>query len=206
MADVTVKIITPAISFAFMTLAELKVALGSPVGTPSSDAQWQFLIEANSQTIAELCQRTFAREEVEESWREIINNRIHLTHWPVKKADIQSVSSNGVDQLDWELEEASGKLQFFDQSEPITVHYTGGYVLPEEAPVPLKHATVLMSANWKAQLQMVQVTGVRMLSHKDSRVMFHTPPTANTTGSAASATGLPPAVEAILSIYTRFWS
>lgn len=205
MADVTVKIIKPATSFTFMTLAELKTALGNPTGTPASDAQWQWLIESNSATISELCNRVFAQEEVEESWREIINNRVHLTHWPVKEADIVSVTSNGVDQIGWELEEASGKLQLFEQSEPVIVHYTGGFLLPEESPMPLKHALVLLSASWKAMLQMVQVTGVRMIAHKESRVMFHAPVSTATT-AASSSGGIPPAVETILTQYMRLWS
>ena len=208
MADVTVKIITPATSFAFMTLDELKVALGAPSGTTTTDEQWQWMIEVNSATIAEMCNRVFAKEEVQESWREIVNNRVHLTHWPVKEADIVSVTSHGDDQIDWELEETTGKLQFFNQSEPITVHYTGGFELPDEAPMPLKQATVLMAANWKAQLAMVQVTGVRMISHKESRVMFHSPTSGGSSGGsggAGSGGGVPPAVESILSQYTRFW-
>ena len=204
MADVTVRVITPATSFAFMTLDELKVALGAPSGTTATDEQWQWMIEANSATIAEICNRVFAKEEVEESWRELVNNRIFLTHYPVKEADIQSVTSNGVDQIDWELEEASGKLQFFGRSEPVTVRYTGGFVLPDETPMPLKQAAVLMAANWKAQLAMVQVTGVRMIAHKEARVMFHTPSTGSTGGTTSSG-GVPPAVESILSQYTRFW-
>ena len=204
MADVTVNIITPATSFALMTLDELRVALGAPTGTPATDEQWQWMIDVNSATIAEVCNRVFAKEEVEESWREIVNNRVHLTHYPVKQADIVSVSSNGVDQIAWELEEATGKLQFFGQSEPITIHYTGGFDLPDEAPMPLKQATVMMAANWKAQLTMIQVTGVRMISHKEARVMFHTPSTGSS-GGGAGASGVPPAVESILSQYTRFW-
>lgn len=205
MADVTVKIITPATEFSFMTLDELKVALGAPTGTPATDAQWDWLIDVNSATIAEFCNRVFAKEEVEESWRELINHRVFLTHYPVKQADIQSVTTAGLDQLDWELEEASGKLSLFsNQSEPIIVTYTGGFVLPDEAPLPLKQALTLMAANWKAQLAMIQVTGVRMIAHKEARVMFHTP-TATAAGATGAHGGLPPAVESILSQYTRFW-
>jgi hypothetical protein len=205
MADVTVKIITPATSFALMTLDELKKALGAPTGTPATDEQWTWLIEANSATISELCNRVFAKEEVEESWRDLVNRRVFLTHYPVKEADIQSVTTNGTDRLDWELEEASGKLSIFtDRQEPIVVRYTGGFDLPDEAPMPLKQAAVLMSANWKAQLAMVQVTGVRMIAHKEARVMFHTPTTGGG-GGASSSGGVPPAVESILSQYTRFW-
>ena len=206
MADVTVKVITPATEFAFMTLDELKIALGAPTGTPASDAQWEWLIDVNSATIAEFCNRVFAKEEVEESWRELVNHRVFLTHFPVKEADIVSVSTAGYDRIDYELEEASGKLSIFtNTSEPVVVHYTGGFVLPDEAPLPLKQALTLMAANWKAQLAMVQVTGVRMIAHKEARVMFHTPTSGSTGGNTGPGAGLPTAVESLLTQYTKFW-
>jgi len=207
MADVTVKIITPATEFALMSLDELKIALGAPTGTPASDAQWEWLIDVNSATISELCNRVFAKEEVEETWRDVQNNqRIFLTHYPVAAADIVSVATNGGDRLDYELEETSGKLQIFTNwLEPVVVHYTGGFDLPDEAPMPLKQALTLMAANWKAQLAMVQVTGVRMIAHKEARVMFHTPTAGSTCGSTGPGAGLPAAIESILTQYTRFW-
>ena len=206
MANVTVKILTPATSFALMTLDELKIALGAPTGTTVSDQQWEWLIDANSATISELCNRVFASEEVEESWRDLVNRRVYLTHYPVKAADIQSVTTNGTDRLDYELEEASGKLSIFtDPAEPIVVTYTGGFELPDEAPMPLKQALTLMAANWKAQLAMVQVTGVRMIAHKEARVMFHTP-TTGAAGHTGPWAGIPPAAESILTQYCRFWA
>ena len=206
MADVTVNVITPATEFALMTVDEMKTALGGVTGTPATDAQWDWLIDVNSATISELCNRVFAKEEVEETWREVQNGqRIFLTHYPVKAADIQSVETNGGTRLDYELEEQSGKLQIFSNfREPIVVHYTGGFTLPDEAPLPLKQACVLMSATWKANLAMVQVTGVRMISHKEARVMFHTPTTGGQGGNSSTG-GVPPAVESILTQYTRFW-
>src|SRR5882672_4743043 len=206
MADVTVKILTPATVFDLMTLDELKQALGISVSTQVSDDQWEWLIESNSATIAELCNRVFAKEEVEESWRDLVNRRVFLTHYPVKAADIQSVTTNGNVRLDYELEEASGKLSIFtDQAEPIVVTYTGGFDLPDEAPMPLKQACILLSATWKAELAMVQVTGVRMIAHKESRVMFHTPTTGGTGGGTGRWSGVPPSVESILVQYTKFW-
>jgi hypothetical protein len=206
MADVTVKVITPATEFAFMTLDELKTALGAPSGTPATDAQWEWLIDVNSATISEICNRVFAKEEVQESWRDLVNRRVFLTHYPVKEEDIESVTTGGNVRLDYELEEASGKLSIFsDQTEPIVVHYTGGFLLPDEAPLPLKQALTLMAANWKAQLAMIQVTGVRMIAHKEARVMFHTPTASSTGGNTGSGAGLPTAVESILTQYTRFW-
>jgi hypothetical protein len=206
MADVTVKILTPATSFALMTLDELKTALAAPTGTQASDDQWQWLIDVNSATISELCNRVFAKEEVEETWRDVQNGqRIYLSHYPVVATDIESVTTNGGDRLDYELEETSGKLQIFTNwVEPVVVTYTGGFDLPDDAPMPLKQALTLLAATWKAQLAMVQVTGVRMIAHKEARVMFHTPATINP-GAGGAHPGIPPAVDTILSQYTRFW-
>ena len=208
MADVTVNVITPATSYALMSLAELKTALGIATVDPVSDAQWQWLIDTNSATISELCNRVFAKEEVEETWREVQNGqRIYLTHYPVVAADIESVTTAGTDRvaLDYELEEWSGKLQIFTNFfEPVVVTYTGGFDLPDDAPLPLKQALSLLTATWKAQLAMVQVTGVRMIAHKEARVMFHTP--ANIApGAGGTHPGIPPAVDSILMQYTRLW-
>src|SRR4029078_8778820 len=96
--------------------------------------------------------------------------------YPVKATDIQSVTTGGNDRIDYELEEASGKLQVSpDLREPRVVRYTGGFNLPDEAPLPLKQALTLLSANWKAQLAMVQVTGVRMSAHKGARAVVASP-------------------------------
>lgn len=201
MADVSVNVLTPATSFSLVTLAELKVALGGATGTAATDAQYQWLIDANSETVSDICTRVFAKERVVETWRDLVDRRVFLTHFPVKADDIESVTTAGLTQVGYELEEESGKLSLFaSQSEPIIITYTGGYELPDEAPLPLRQATVLLSATWKAQLAMVQVTGVRMIAHKEARVMFHTP-----TALASGAKGYPPAVDAILSAYTRYW-
>ena len=93
MADVTVNVITPADSYALMSLTELKTFLGVATSDPVSDAQWQMMIDTNSATISELCNRVFAKEEVEETWRDVQNGqRIYLTHYPVVAADIESVT------------------------------------------------------------------------------------------------------------------
>lgn len=208
MADVTVNVLTPATAFTLMTLAELKTALGIATNDPTTDAQWQWMLDVNSATISELCNRVFAKEEVEETWRDVQNGqRIFLTHYPVVPTDIESVTTGGISRiaLDYELEQASGKLQIFTNFiEPVVVTYTGGFVLPGEAPLPLKQALTLMAANWKAQLAMIQVTGVRMIAHKEARVMFHTP-TNLAPGAGGHHPGIPPAVDSILMQYTRLW-
>jgi hypothetical protein len=206
MADINVKILTPATSFALMTLAELKVALGIPTSNTTSDAQLQLMIDTSSATAARLCNRVFAKEKVLESWRCQQSRRTFLSHWPVKESDIESVTTNGFDNIDWELEEASGKLSIFsNRAEPIIVTYTGGYDLPTEAPPELKQAVTLMVATEKAELAAIAVTGIRMIAHKESRVMFHSPAKVGGAGGGPVGMGVMPAVEAILSHFMRPW-
>ena len=81
--------------------------------------------------------------------------------------------------------------------------YTGGFDLPTGAPEALKQATALMAGISKSEQTAAALTGVRMIAHKESRVMFH-PPTAaasaNSGGGSMSDT-----VTALLGHYVRHW-
>lgn len=220
MADVTVKVIVEATSFDFLTLDECKTYLGINKLDTSQDETLQMMISVNSAIIAELCNRTFARETVVETWREVFDGRVFLTHWPVKEEDITAVVPAGypytTDQ--YELEEASGKvsnvhvsgvLGFYDPEsahwdQSVIVAYTGGFVLPDEAPLPLKHATAMMVREDRIRNVTSQVAGIRQISHKEARVSFFDPnallvKTAGMPSQAQSAVG------ALLSHYTRHW-
>src|SRR5215471_11961627 len=94
MADRDVLVLTPATNFDLMTLQEAKTMLGMSLTDTSDDAQLQLFIDINSATVARLCNRTFAREEVSETWRELNGgHRIFLSHWPVLSSDIEDVES-----------------------------------------------------------------------------------------------------------------
>jgi hypothetical protein len=184
MVDIITKILTPATNFDLTTLAEMKVMLGIASTDTSSDAQIQVWITQYSDFIATRCNRVFAKEEVMETWRadpSHASNRIYLSHWPVKEADIESVECPRGSPLDgasgdWELEEKSGKLEIMPGlSDPIVVTYTGGYLLPDEAPPALEAAVELMIRAARAQAVAAAVAGIRSLSHKESRVMFFDP-------------------------------
>lgn len=206
MADVTVNILDAAESFALITLAELKLALGIAVGDTSSDAQLQFLIDTNSSVISTLTNRIFAREKVVETWRDLASRRLYLTHWPVALADIETVTTNGVDRIDFELEESSGKLSLFtDRNEPIIVTYTGGFNLPTEAPKALKQAAALLVGTSRAEQAAASLSGVRMIAHKESRVMFHSPTAGGSTSGGTSGTQARETVKDLLHHYTRQW-
>ena len=208
MADVTQIILTPAASHSLISLDELKTALGMPTGVGATDTQLQWLIDTQSAVIARICNRIFAKETLIERWRDLGDRRVYLTHWPVKQSDIARVTTNGADRLnDWELDEREGKLSIFTgRNEPIEVEYTGGYLLPDEAPLPLKQAVSLLVNTSKSEQAAASLSGVRMISHKESRVMFHSPTSGGGNGGATTSTSQSQAtVAALLGHYVKHW-
>jgi hypothetical protein len=183
MADISIKVITPATSYDLCTLDEIKVMLGIALTDTSEDALLQVWITQYSDMIATMCHRVFAYEEVTETWRgdtlpfDTDNGRIFLTHYPVADGDIQSVT--GPDGTDisggYELENKSGKIQFFNisWSEPIRITYSGGYVLPDDAPPALKQALGLLVQYARIWQTRALATGVRSISHRESRIQFY---------------------------------
>lgn len=217
MADRTIKVLEPADSFDFLTLEEAKVLLGMSPTDTTHDEQLTMMISIFSTTIATYCNRTFAREKVIETWREEYNGRLFLSHWPVKEEDIEQVAGGTDGEIllntAYELEEASGKLSFIangnpwgSQSSPwiwpTAVTYTGGYNLPEEAPLPLKQATTILIMDARVRLTQAQTAGIRQITHKESRIMFFDP-NALLVKTATHPVGISPAVDALLKHYIR---
>ena len=91
-------------------------------------------------------------------------------------------------------------------TEPVEIEYTGGYELPEESPLPLQQAVALMVSTSKAEQAAAALTGVRMISHKESRVMFHSPSSGGSTGgSSQTSSGVKDTVTALLGHYIKHW-
>jgi hypothetical protein len=198
MADVTIKVLTPATSFALLTLAELKTMLGIHAGDVSNDPQLQQWIDWYSATVSQITNRVFAREKVRETWRDTNDRRLFLSHWPVKEDDIESVLVGGGGTAVYELEEASGKVSLFGSyAAPIVVTYTGGFNLPDEAPNDLKNATAIMVRQEKSATQRDATAGIRSISHKDSRVMFFDPNAHLSGGGGAYVGGSTEAIRAV---------
>jgi len=209
MADRIIKVLTPADSYSLMTLDEAKMMLGLSLTDTAEDAQLQFFIDMNSATVMRLCNRIFAREEVREEWRELNGgHRIFPSHWPIKEEDVVSVESpegTVLDASQYELEEESGKIEVFGgMQEPVVVHYWGGYDLPEDAPLPLKRAVGMYNTQSRLTGSVGQLAGVRMLSHKDSRVMYHDPTKLLTAALGAAGTPIQSSVMSILSHYIHY--
>jgi hypothetical protein len=218
MADITVKILEPATSDALVSLDEAKVFLGISAADTSSDAQLQMAIDWNSSTIAELCNRpgtTFGYQKVRETWRCMApiccpdgSCRIYLTAWPVLEVDIESVVTGGYTLLpeDYELEEESGKLTLFGGcTDEIVVVYSGGFKLPEESPNALKQALGLLARSSRTEAAAEATSGVRMIAHKESRIMFHPPAKGTTSSSSGSTSGATQQVKGLLTNYIRIY-
>lgn len=214
MVDVTVKVLTPATEFDFLTLDEAKLLLGISSTDTSGDELLAMRISIYSTTVAEMCNRTFARERVEETWRELYDGRCFLTHWPVVETDVESVidAGNDIPIGSYELEEQSGKLsnvaldaaQSLPWNQSVIVTYTGGFNLPDEAPLPLKQATVLLIRDEMIRARQAEVAGIRQVTHKDSRVVFFDPNAILLKSLGAKSPAMQ-AVDALLKHYIRFW-
>jgi hypothetical protein len=214
MADVWVKVLAPADSYALVTLDEIKSILGLPPSNTSEDTQLQMWIDQYSDVIATMCQRVFAYEQVAETWRgdsmPFDSPRLFLTHYPVADADIVSVESprgNILDPASYEIENLSGKMRIEGAwTEPVTVTYSGGYLLPDAAPPAIKAAATLLIQAARLQQRLNATGGVRMVRHGDTIVQYYDPlqvlgkaaPTAPLQAAADTAAGL-------LSAYMRIY-
>jgi len=215
MADVWVKVLTPANSYALLTLAELKAMFNlSPTDT-SEDALLQIWIDQYSDVVATMCNRVFAYETVEETWRAELppfdRARLFLTRYPVADVDITAVESprgSMIDPTAYEVENETGKLRIDGDAwtEPVMVTYSGGYHLPDEAPPALKAATGLLIQAARLQMRMGMTSGMRQIAHRESRVTFFDP--VQMLGKAGVAGPLEAATEtvnALLYKYMRFY-
>jgi hypothetical protein len=185
MADRVVKVITPADTYDLLSLVELKVAMEIPTQDTSQDILLQQYITRFSDVVATTCNRVFAYEEVAEIWQctnvDYINGmkRLFVTHYPIDPAatlTLESPTGTVLDPSTYVVEEKSGKVELLQTwAEPITVTYSGGYDLPDAAPPALKQATELMIREGQALAQRMLNSGIRSISHRESRVMFFDP-------------------------------
>jgi hypothetical protein len=212
MADIWIKVLTPATSYALLTLDELKAILNVPLTDTSDDTQLSMWIDQYSDVIATMCQRTFAYEEVQETWRgdsmPFDCPRLFLSHYPVADADLESVESpkgSVIDPTTYEVENGSGKVRISGYwAEPVVVKYWGGYKLPDDAPPALKTACGLLIQAARMHARLGATGGIRGLTHGETRVQYFDPMQmfgkAGMAGPLQTATD---AVNALLSAYMR---
>jgi hypothetical protein len=206
----SIVVTTPATSIDLMTLDELKLAIN--ITSTVQDAMLSDLITRVSAEIAAYCNnRVFGYESVIETFTEIPADklRLFLARYPIPQDNtgITSISINGAPVTypnGMLLDSLWGKLQmpnstFIDQT---IITYSGGYHLPEEAPPALKQAAVMLMREAYYQTVRGDAT-VRMIGHKESRIIYFDPNLlARSAGGAG--TGGSPAQRASHDLLTHF--
>jgi len=220
--DPTLNVITAATSVALISLDDAKIMLGLPAGPSADDARLQMLLDQNGIILAHKANReTFAKEKVSERWDCVApvccpdgSCKIWLMRAPVKLADIESIESPAgtvIDPADIRLEERTGKIVFpLGCGSEILITYTGGFDLPDEAPLDLQRAAGLELRQYQTQAaqEATSGAGIRLLQHKDSRIVYFSPRdmAGGSSSAAAPATSLTDnAVKNLIAPYTRYW-
>jgi hypothetical protein len=207
-------VLTPATSQDLVSLDDMKIKMGIPPTTTTTDAMLQELITNTSEMIARLCNRVFGYEEVDETFYQLEDDssqRLYLSRWPVASADITAITQDGADLLptfksSWLLEESTGTLYLPPNLGTwygvIDVVYSGGYKLPDEAPGPLGFAVeALLREQYMSWIRSPSSFGVRQIRHKESSIGYYAPNLFPTAGLPATWT----AVQSVLNKYIRHW-
>lgn len=196
---------------AILTMYEARLGLNMSSSSTFQDDQLDMLIKWSSGEIAISCSRVFAKQTVQETFRDFHDyKRLPLGAYPI--VQVTSVVENGVplvEGTDYEINADGGTLNRIaggatNWAEPVVVNYTGGFDLPNDAPSPLKQAAILLTRESYYAATRGDAT-VRMISHKDARVIYFDPNVKASGGKAGGpATPARRAIDALLSCYTRY--
>lgn len=191
-----------------ITLYEAKLGLNMfTTGTEGLNDQIEMLIGWTSDEIATSCNRTFGRETVQETFRDVIigrNKRLYLVKYP--NIEIASVEENGMlltEDVDFEVEDQGGWLVRLGRTDwvgPVVVNYTGGYNLPKDTPGSLKQAAILLTRESYYAAARGDAS-VKLVVHKESRVGFFDPRIQP--GAGGAATPARRAITDLLQAFTR---
>jgi hypothetical protein len=163
-----------------VSLDDLKFALG--ITGSADDAGLQAAITFQSRLIAEYCDRRFGRAECLETFtfdrNEIMLTRQALTLSLYPVAEVLEISTVGATSADYELDPPTGRLWTDGRwADVVSVTYSGGYDLPEEAPARLQKA-VIEAVN-EARTSGARDPNIREVAHGDTRVSYFTSPLAS---------------------------
>lgn len=196
-----IEVIKPATELSLITLFEAKNALS--MHDEVSDDLIKLITIRASDEIARYCNRVFAQETVTETFYDTDGrDRLFLERYPVKEV----ISVNGGPATGYALDKLSGKLLSTNGgfSEPTAVTYTGGYELPFESPPSLRQASIL--AVREAYYASIRGDStIRMIGHKESRVIYFDPNAAlKASGGSSSGGGGSAATRSMKALLERF--
>ncbi len=170
---------TPAASFDLTTLETVRSEFG--VTDHSEDENLSRWIRQASDVISKYCNRVFAQETVEETFRRATrSDDILLSRYPV--SSIVSVVENDVTlaAADYEVRAESGLLTKLSNDEPacwsagkIVVTYTAGFVLLTDLPFGIERACIVLvnqyrqSATRDPQLRSEAIEGISSAGYFD---------------------------------------
>lgn len=202
-------VIEPAKDISLITLYEAKLALNlSTSNDTTTDDQLEMLIEWSSAEIAALANRTFAKERVSETFRNVdtyYSTRLFLSHWPVHSIEVVDEDGDTLVADDgYEVDARSGTLTRLNAAwgDPVTVTYTGGYDLPYDSPRALRQAALLLTREAYNAAVRGDAT-IRMIGHKESRVIYFDP-NAKSGGGGSTKSPAQRAVGDLLRHFMRF--
>lgn len=195
-----------------ITLEDLKVELG--ITTDDEDAALETRITRASKFMAEQCDRRFAFAHAIETFTfdrdEVLSWRQNLTLRLYPIFEFESVTAGGV-----ELEEGVsfgfnsqngqfwliGQTWFGTWPGSLVVTYSGGYDLPDDAPIGLQNAVIALIRDARiATTESDSSAGaLRQVTHGDLSVGYYAPSTS--TGAAAGV--LPSGIDDIIAFYKR---
>ena len=171
-----------------ISLDDLKLALG--ITGDTNDAVLQAAITFQSRIIAEYCDRRFGRAEAVETFTFdryeslATRNALTLSLYPV--VEVLGVSSAGATASDYEFDPVTGRLWFEGWcSGAVSVSYSGGYDLPEEAPARLQKAVI--EAVREGQTSGARDPSIREVQHGDARISYFTSATSSASPGFLSA-------------------
>ena len=168
-----------------VSLDDLKLALG--IEGTTEDAALQAAITFQSRIIAEYCERRFGLAEVVETftfdrYEDMLQRQaLTLSLYPV----VEVTEVAGMAGTDYSVDPTSGRLWMstgYCWVDTVTVSYSGGYDLPEEAPARLQRAVI--DAVNAGRTSSYRDPTIREVQHGDARVSYFTPSISSTTGSS----------------------
>lgn len=152
MARSLVTVTTPATERDLCTLTAVKLELS--LSGSAADAILTERIAQMSAMIETHCRRVFARETVQEIFRDVDDYRLSLTRFPVSSITSVTIDGEALSSGDYEIDAEAGALFRLSSdarvsiyASKVTVIYTAGYVLPDTAnptlPADIQRACVL---------------------------------------------------------------
>jgi Phage gp6-like head-tail connector protein len=170
-----------------ISLDDLKLALGITVDT--DDVALQAAITFQSRIITEYLNRRLAFAEALETFtfdrNESLLTRQALTLSLYPVASVVEVSTAGATAAEYDFDPASGRLWSDCWADTISVIYSGGYNLPDEAPARLQKA-VILAVN-EGRTSGARDSAIREVAHGDTRVSYFTPTLAAASSGFLSA-------------------